>query len=392
MCRPKSEGGKRCAAHMRGSRAVFKEAEVYTGADRKTITVVFKNLREEGKHLPDPTQREVEEYADGQRIRARFDQTLNNRDRTTLVNGWEAAREEKPDGGLFYAWRNLRSETARRLKKAFVATFLTASISAVSACGGNISEPTDPTPPTPSETVSAPARADLGNGIVGSDTVKTDRYGDYVPITLTDDSALMVFDKSKYDEKSLEAFSEEELFEAQKIASKFAIEQGVDSELVYDYSEENAQKWLNEHKDQISDKYYDDISADVLNKKGNVRPALIDSDAGSGSMDDQGQLIDGSWYRGEPDNDGGIRYTEIDAELVSVEYLGADGTPSLSFTYDISTVSPVKVPEKNEDQYPGKYVENRDLDFTYGFEQENGKWVLSGYDNNMDILMDKISD
>lgn len=224
---------------------------------------------------------------------------------------------------------------------------------------------------------------ELGSGIISSGKVTIDKFGNYAPITLTDDSPLMVFDKSKYDEKSLEAFSEEELLKAQQVASIFLIEQGIDSDLLFDYSPERAKEWLEAHRGEIDPESYEDFSENVLNRKDGFKPSLIDTAAGIGTINVEGNVEDGEWFRGIPDNDGGVRYSELNANLTSAWYLEEDGG-TLVFEYEVQGESPVLLPEEVREAHPEDHVSSIDHCITYGLSQaKDGQWLLSGYDTNL---------
>lgn len=385
MCNLKSEGGKRCAVHMSGSRAVIKAAEVDTKLDRGFLSKMFNMLRREGKNLPNPSQEEVTSFADEQRIRARFDSSLSNRDRNTLMRNWKKAREEQPDGKTFHAWKNLRSTAAAQKLRRGMAALSIFSVASVSAACGIQPDP-QPEPPSPSptateevtETPPTPTPVDgisweLPDGFSTGEPVSS-QHGEYLPIQLDEDSPLLKYDESVVDDIALQHYSPDEIEEAQGVAATFVVNEGIDSALVYDYSEENAQEWWDNNKDSFNpsqqEAFYDSLMDDQN------RNAVIDNNAGD--MFRGGSQGEGSWTRGFPIYEPGTQRTgNVSMDLTNVTTNSTGDY--LYFTFEGETSRQVYDPRVEDQKTP--LIENTDYEFSVLYMPMNNGWKLSGTDN-----------
>lgn len=193
----------------------------------------------------------------------------------------------------------------------------------------------------------------------------------------------MQYDESVVDDAVLERYSEEEILEAQRTASTFAVEEGLDSTLVFDYDEGRAQAWVDENGDIFSSEYREDFSAEVLDGQED-RISIIDSYSGQQIVDDNGDVVSGRWVRGNPVyGDNGSRWDSLDVTLEEVTLLP---TGDIAFRYSASGSRPITDPENSS--ITATEVNNHSLH--YSFENEGGAWKLSGYDNHLDtsVVMD----
>lgn len=388
MCSSVAEGGKRCAVHMCGSRAALKEAEIYTKEDRGVLSKMFTMLRKEGKNLPAPSPEEVRDYADGQRVRARFDSSLSKRDSNTLVRNWTKAREEEPDGGTFHAWKNLRSFAAaqkQRIRRGVAGLGIATSVIAMGACGGppgnNETPPPTPTP-TATEEVTTPAPSqtegisfEMPPGISTGDRTLSSIHGEYAPLTLAEDSPLRQYNDEVVTSAAKQGFSQGEIEEAQSFTAEFVVNEGIDSVLVYDYSEENAQQWWNDNQHKFAPENRDEFRQNIMNP--NVRSIVVDNNAGDSVLPDGEINPDGYWARGNPSYEaGGPRTGNVTVELVEVN--GDAGGAWLQFDYNAS-VSRIVTDPAGEVQ--GDIIEDTDLDFSLIVSNIDGNWSIYGANN-----------
>lgn len=385
MCSSIAEGGKRCAVHMHGSRAAVKEAEIYTQEDRGVLSRMFTKLRREGKNLPAPEPEEVQAYADGQRVRARFDSSLSKRDSNTLIRNWTKARDEEPDGGTFHAWKNLRSSAAaQKLRRGVAVLSIGTAVVATGACGAQPKQEEAPTPtttPTAEQTTEAPAPTpegftyELPSGFTTGQPAQS-IHGEYLPLSLEENSPLLNYSDSVATPEVVSNFDPEDVQEAQQIASTFVVEQGVDSVLVYDYSEENAEAWWNENKDVFHPDYQNDFHSLVTD--GSKRNPLVDNNGGDALGPNGERLEGGHWSRGNPVYETGtVRTGNVSIELVEIS---SDSNGSyLGFEYDASVS---RIIEDPSDLSKGPLVETTDSDFTIYMLPHNGSWRIAGTNNN----------
>lgn len=346
---------------------------------------MFTKLRREGKNLPAPEPEEVQAYADGQRVRARFDSSLSKRDSTTLVRNWTKARDEEPDGGTFHAWKNLRSTAAaQKLRRGVAALSIGAVAMTAGACGMQPKQEESPTPtatPTAEETTEAPVPTpdgfsyELPAGFTTGEPTQS-VHGDYLPLRLEDDSPLMNYSDSVATPEVVSNFRPEDVEEAQQIASTFVVEQGVDSVLVYDYSEENAEAWWNENKDTFHPDYQSDFHSLVTD--GSKRNFVVDNNGGDALGPNGEQLDGGHWARGNPVYETGTARTgNVSVELVEIS---SDANGSyLGFEYDASAS---RIIEDPSDLSKGPMVETTDSDFTIYMLPHNSSWRIVGTSNN----------
>lgn len=379
MCNSKAEGGQRCAVHMHGSRAAFKSAQVSTGADQKVIAVVFKQLREDGANLPNPTAEEVKEYAASQRVAALFDPDLSNRDRNTLIRNWTKAEDERPDGGVFHAWKNLSKRVKTYMRRAVAGFLVVGALAGAAACSNGSQSPgPTPTPAggeTPTSEVVEVVPANLDGGLVEGE-LTSDQHGQYRQLTLDPESPLLQYNPDVIHSSAIH-LSKEEVLEAQKIASTFVVEEALDSELVFGWSEEAAQAWLADNGHYFSEEALPDISADVSNPE--KRPTVIDTDGARATYDDEGNKLTGEWSRGNPVYDGGsARWDNLSVNLTSV-FMTEQG--ELVFTYTATGDRPITDSVNTSDKTIYREVNEHEL--LYALDQGSDGWEIVGWHNSI---------
>ena len=221
-----------------------------------------------------------------------------------------------------------------------------------------------------------PGTIDLGNGVIGGEP-QSDSIGNYVQITLAEDSPLMTLDTNVTWQDALDVYSEGEILEVQQIASRFTIEEAIDSRLVFDYTEEAAQEWLDEHDDLIHPFNADAISESLL--EGDTRSNFIDTNAGRHVFED-GETVSGHWTRMHPVYDGGARWESLDVALDAVRVQQGD---VLYFYYSVEGVRPGVNPLDRFD--PSVQYEVVSFNLKYGFRQEAGSWQLITWENSLPV-------
>ena len=278
MCQTKAEGGKRCAAHMSGSTATVTMASIIADVEEPVVKKVFTSLRKEGKKLPSPTPEEVYALSENNAMMAKFDPSIPDNRRKKLVEKWENAKSESPDGGTFHAWRHTLAETFRRGRKIFSAVGIAGALVFTSSCassGALSPTPTDTASPssisqtaTPSAipTATATATPTLAAGIIAKG-VANDGKGDYLQTTIADTDPAMQYNPALADDAAKAHYSEADLAEAQKVTVKFIAEEVIDSTL---NGGGNVDNWWAAHKDQIHPLNQDMMLSELKAGKDNV--------------------------------------------------------------------------------------------------------------------------
>jgi len=269
MCQSKAEGGKRCANGMLGSRATINTV-VQTLRERpEDVKAVFTELRHEGKNLPKPTPEQVAAFAAQQRFQANWNPELTTSAKERIATQWENAPQDEPDGGTFHAWKNTLGEVARRARAKLAAvTAITGLSMALASCsgGGTLASTT----PDPSIAPSTPAIAQTLNyaenakvGIVAGQQ-RTDQFGTYSQVSLSDTAPVLAFDASRYDAASQAAFTSEQLTDAQSATARFVAQSIMDNPAVYDQSAENLAAYSSESTPFVADAQVQEWQSDVL--------------------------------------------------------------------------------------------------------------------------------
>lgn len=153
-----------------------------------------------------------------------------------------------------------------------------AALGVLAACGKNEETPAptiepapapsdgggDVQPPVPVEKLDYSKNDNFG--IVLSDKVRTDAYGEYRQLTTSPESPLMNYDDTILEDHVLNAFTVEEVESAQQFASTYVIEQ-IDSTLLWDNSPEAKEEWIAENRSKFDKKYHAELEEAIRNPK-----------------------------------------------------------------------------------------------------------------------------
>ena len=148
MCKPTTEGGKRCAYHLQdgaGAALTTYTASV-TGLGGAETREVMADLVAEFADAPAPSREVVDEFLEQQVFRARHEPDLTEKRRESIVRRLRnAIGRVTPDGATFKAWKNIVAEAWTRVRRKAVAAFLVGAMAfSVGACGTTSNEGTDP--------------------------------------------------------------------------------------------------------------------------------------------------------------------------------------------------------------------------------------------------------
>ena len=377
MCQSKAQGGKRCANGMLGSRATINTAVQILRQKPEDVKEVFTSLRQEGKSLPAPTQEQIEAFAAQQKFQARWNSELPPAVAERIANQWDEAVNEEPDGGTFHAWKNTFGEVARRARAKLAAmTAITGLSMALASCsgGGTLANTTpDPSiaPSTPAVTQSADPSSNAALGIdVG--TARTDQFGDYNQVALSDDAPVLAYDASKYDDVSKTAYTEEQLADGQEQTARFVAEYIMDNPALYDQSADNLEAYKAETSGFVSDQYVAEWQSDVMaGNNGYATDAL----AGKLVVSNPGAIPDGY-------TTGDSRYSMDKFEMSSGSFAPADG--AVVYEYSVDYTRAFTAPdERAEVRFTGIYrigvVPSAD-----------GTWKMVGW--SQDIHAEKVAE
>lgn len=158
MCKPKSEGGKRCSFHL--SQGVTGGVTAYaasmTGLSRDETKQAFEALQAEGAHLPAPEQPEVDGFLVAESFRVQHEPSLTEAKRTSILNRLRSAiGKVTPDGATFHAWKNVVAEAWARSRRRAVGVFLISGLAfGVGGCATGPSQASTPAPSGPVATAS----------------------------------------------------------------------------------------------------------------------------------------------------------------------------------------------------------------------------------------------
>lgn len=376
MCKP-GGGNNRCPIHQRGSIATLNTTTQLTGTPRDEATVVFKELAAEGSNLQPPTQEMVLSFAETQRLHAKYNPTLTHAAREKITNQWEQAKEETPSGGTFHAWKNTLSEVVRRQRANIRVIGASIALSAViSGCGGAVNEPAPTPPPTEvSASVTPVDEIDYTQnekfGITLDKTERTDPYGTYQQLTVSDDSPLLQYNEDVVEDSTFYAFSQEEIQSAMSVVSPYAVSQQ-DSTLLWDNTEEGKASWLEENKPRFVEAYQDDVEASILNPEGDAYFVTNGNANGWKTEGDEG--TEPIYQDGQP------RLAFKDAKLTSISAVVDDkGTEHLRFNYEFVTQEDIV--QTGQGNATGVLTQRDSRSYTVTRDGEGG-WSLSGWGEN----------
>jgi hypothetical protein len=369
MCQTKAEGGKRCAAHMSGSTATVTMASIIADVQEPVVKKVFTALRKEGKKLPAPTPEEVYALSENNAMMAKFDPSIPENRRKKLVEKWENAKSESPDGGTFHAWRHTLAETFRRGRKIISAVGIAGALVFTSSCASSGAlSPTAPTdtasPPSISQTATPSATPtattpSLAAGIVAKG-VANDGKGEYLQTSIADTDPAMKYDPALADAATKANFSEADIAEAQKTVVKFIAEEAIDSTL--NGGGTDVDGWWAAHKDQIH----------PLNQEIMLNDLKSDKDI----------LARERWIASKPDYSyaHGATTPRVVARTitpVALRYAESDTLQGIMIETTASYEMAVKKGELSSVQ-----SSTAELSFAVAKDPADGKWKIAGYDTN----------
>lgn len=147
---------------------------------------------------------------------------------------------------------------------------------------------------------------------------------------------------------------EEDVIDALLVTGRFAGEELATSELAFDYSEENARAWLEEH-------------ADLFVQPDLVEAGLLDTESPNNSL----ALLytNNGWDRGVPERV--ARVQNLHVELADIEQDGQN----LTITHSVSFEAKVD----GAGGLDGTFVEKTRLTATYEVTQVDGEWKIADY-------------
>lgn len=371
MCQAKSKGGKRCAIHMYGSRAVLNTVVKTTRQDPEQVTEAFKDLRKESKGLPSPTPQMVEEFAMQQKIAAQWSTELSDHDSKIIQRQWSNALEtkERPDGATFHAWRETLAEVGRRSKSKLaaigVSSALAFTMAACSSGGGDLPAP------GPSTNVPEPAPTSISIidysqneklGIEANGAEATDKWGAYNQAQLEEDSPILAGTPEAYEPTATQKYSAEELQEGQKATSRFLVSQLLDNKATLDNTDANRQSYISETQSFVSSDWSGDFTAAVNERSSAVTDTMADHVIAQGYSP--------SYVPGE------ARYAMRDMQLNRA--YGGDGN---SVVYEYNVVYDREW-HKGEEKISGRASGTYSLSIA---KDASGEWKLTGWANQASL-------
>lgn len=278
MCAPKSKGGKRCLRHRANTKAVLTYVHAKTGVDKEQIYAIMKELNKEGRGLEAPSKEELEQYFNLEEFKAKYDNTLDEKEKVAILKNLLQARAEADEhgvtGGSMHAWKNALTRTVARVKKPLIAAGIagTLLVSLAACTGGQMPNDDKTNAPAPTDTVACSTEDPGKYGDVIPQEEVTDDYGTYCKTTIDPDSGALKYDSSKADIASLteHGFTEEDAAAAQKTAVTFLAEQGLDSTRL-DNDKQSDAEWLAQNKSLLS-------SPDAFNGESLVGTGLLVGD------------------------------------------------------------------------------------------------------------------
>lgn len=280
MCQTLAQGGKRCDTHKDGSKATVSLTSRIADVQEKIVRKVFGALKKEGKGLENPDREEVVSYAETGKFLTKYNPDIPERQKKTIMNQFDKAKEEAPSGPLFHAWKHTLPETLRRTRKTMSAIGVAGVIMATSACGGTTgtaidhgtaspsSSPSISQSATPSATpkpVNSNGPGTVINGMPTKAELANDGKGEYVQTSISPDDPAFTYNPSIVDPSASGTYSPEDITAAQKVAVTFLAEEGIDSTLNNNPSDvSNQEAWWAKNKDRFAPTHQDEIHNAIL--------------------------------------------------------------------------------------------------------------------------------
>lgn len=366
MCQAKSKGGVRCAScrarSLSGSKATMKTASILTGTESKEVSKVFTELRKEGANLPEPSQEDVMAYARSNKYMAKYGPEIPDNQRNKLVQKWEEAEKETPDGGTFHAWRNTAIQTFKKFRRTFTALGISSAILLTSACGmgGDNNNTPSPSPSvsvsqsaTPTPTTTTPVSKD---GIVAkSKTPVNNGQGEYLSSTLQESDPVLKLDESKVSAAAKANYSTADLEEANKVAATMIAEDYIDS--IANGNSQNVDAWWEKNKDRFDPAYQSVMKQTLDGDSAGVIFRMPNATAGQ--------------YNYVYDKNS-VRVTSRTITLDSANYINEAGTTGITLKYNVSWSMPVVTADGSKgSQTNSGFVQ-------YGLIKRDDGWKIAG--------------
>lgn len=279
MCQTLAQGGKRCDTHKDGSKATVSLTSIIADVQEKIVRKVFTSLKKEGKGLDNPEKEEVVSYAETGKFLTKHDPNIPERQKKTIMNQFEKAKEEEPSGPLFHAWKHTLPETLRRTRKSLMAVGMAGAIMATSACGGTTGPSIDHGTPVPSSSpsisqsatpsanptpISSNSPGAVINGIPTKPEISNDGKGEYIQTSIAADDPALTYNPAIVD-PSASSYSPEDITAAQKVAITFLAEEGIDSTLNNNPADvANQEAWWAKNKDRFAPAHQDTIHNAII--------------------------------------------------------------------------------------------------------------------------------
>lgn len=382
MCQTLAQGGKRCDTHKDGSKATVSLTSFIADVQEKIVRKVFTSLKKEGKGLENPEKEEVLSYAETGKFLTKHDPNIPERQKKTIMNQFEKAKEEEPSGPLFHAWKHTLPETLRRTRKSLMAVGMAGAIMATSACGGTGGQTVDPSPSvvpsspsisqtatpsaTPSSIPAVPAVTPGAtvNGIPTKTEIANDGKGQYIQTTISPDDPALKYNPAIVEETASSAYSPEEITDAQKFTMTFIAEESIDSTLNNNPGNAEVQEaWWAKNKDNFDPAYQAEAYNDL---KGNdpSKPLVF-----------RGQFRDGKY-----DLTSGADQAHVYSRTITpTRVLGGvvNGRQLIAFDAEVNFAMNAKVNGAVTQEATSGLVS-----YTLGKNESTGKWQIVGYTSN----------
>lgn len=394
MCRASNDpkGPKRCLKHAKVSQYVVRSAMTKFGVDERTAAQSLSELNREGKHLPEASGAEALAFVEQEKFIVSSDQDLSDHERKIQLNQLAKASTEVKSGvsgSHLYAWKNLASRVASKLRKLAYVGLLVPGLALAGCSAGHITTPSTGTSassqpgtsqtstPRPSTSTSTPASN--AKTIAGNGQKVTDKYGTYehaAPVKATIDSSTEIASSVKK-----VGFTDEQLKSAEDFISNFVSTQTIDSTAV-DGGSASYDAWVKANKG----KYLVAANADQLVAgHDGQEAALIFHTAPKGTLFTR---------------DGGVRIASEKLFIDSVEgyddvykRLQVGGTANVQYRVSSeASIAALKAahPGTSEADLKAKFpkafngtddVLKFDLTYLYSITPDGDSWKIGGYSN-----------
>lgn len=215
---------------------------------------------------------------------------------------------------------------------------------------------------------SLPSDVAYPEGLTGSQ-VATDAHGQYVQVAAAEENPLLVWDgqAEHVEPVVLAMYGGEQLAQAQEIAVRFVIEEGIDSPLVFDPSPEAWETWVEEHEGRFAD--------GALDEYVRARGHVVDTAQRDFEYNPRGRSAVTT------DGDPQVRLRDLDLQLVSVSLENIEDIRfdfRASYVHDVVNDAGVEAVSHND----------HSLSYTLGPDRENESWVIVEWDNHFGTFTD----